>query len=481
MLSKNFNCQKIALVLLSLFVLSMTACDGGGGGTPPVTTGNLQITVIDSTTADEVEPTIIENARVIIFDADTGESVITVETDVDGLALVENLELGNVNVRVSALGFESSPARADVTPIPFEIVADTTYELTIALTPLDPLTVDTLATVSGTALDTNLDPIVGALAFCEIAGEKYFASTDGNGVFVFYNVPGGTAELPNTAEVKILVGGYEFDSISDIDVISGEEADVGSAEATRVATGSITGTVNSVATGDVPLPETGFDVTLLIPETGTTIPGLKAYTVNGSYTINGVPDGTYEILASRDNDLFVTDPHDIVRDGIPLVSLSDGVVTSDATILNFEVTPAVDIANDETFETGTLPKFTFEDASSFSSADWFVIEVIDESGNHIIEGFSDVISGTSGEKIIKNKVDRNDIETIGAEGTYYEWTFDASIASAELVEGGRYQFRLYAIKITGNNPELEFEEYNFESASEDLKGVFTMVAPEVVQ
>lgn len=462
--------------LALLLTLLITACGGGGSSTPAVITGDFQVTVVDATTANDDEPSLIENARVIVFDGETGEPIATVNTDAAGVALFEELEPGLITVRIAALGFESSPKAFDITPIPFEVTVGELYATTIGLSPLDPATDGTLGIVSGLVVDDGEIPLSGALVVCVVKGEEHYTTTDSNGEFVFFNLPGGTFPIPELADIKIYKGGFEFDTVIEIEVFAGLEADAGNIVSTGAAIGVINGSVNAVATGGTPLPASGFDVTLLIPGSSVTIQGLKAFadaTSNG-YTITGVPDGTYEILASRDNDLFVTDPHDIVRDGIALVTLSEGEVTSDLAVLDFKVTLAVDIVCEEEFVVGTLPWFTFDDAPSFPSAKWFVIEVLDGAGDYVIKGFSDEISATSDERIINHKIHKDDIRLTA---TSYQWTFDTSIADAELVEGGRYQFRLYAIKVGGDKQEAQFEEYNFESASEDLKGVFTIVAP----
>jgi len=67
---------------------------------------------------------------------------------------------------------------------------------------------------------------------------------------------------------------------------------------------------------------------------------MRVYTdANNNYTMSGLPNGDFEIIASMLNDGNVIDPDEAVTQGDPLVTVTDGVV--DPSTRSFKITGAV--------------------------------------------------------------------------------------------------------------------------------------------
>lgn len=160
--------------------------------------------------------------------------------------------------------------------------------------------------------------------------------------------------------------------------------------------------------------------------------GLRAVNVDGSFVIDGVPDGDYVVLAAFDNDALVRDPDQNIG-GTDLVRVT---VNSDTTLDDsFKVTEALEVfspgADDAEVVNGT-PTFVFADDSS---EDGYELLVLDAFGD--IVWATEVPSQSGGDEV-----------SVPYEGPALE-------------DGMVYQFR--ATSIRGTSPI---------STTEDLKGVF---------
>jgi len=136
-----------------------------------------------------------------------------------------------------------------------------------------------LGTIAGTVTDSsNAEPIEGATVVVE--GTELLATTDGNGDYEIDEVPVETYTVTASAE------GYDDDSQS-VTVIAGETSTADFALEPIPTTGTIAGKVTDSSTG---LAIEGATVT---DGTRSAITG-----VNGDYTIDDVPVGTYTVTAS---------------------------------------------------------------------------------------------------------------------------------------------------------------------------------------
>jgi hypothetical protein len=68
----------------------------------------------------------IANANVVLYNANTGESVLRVFSGSNGVAKFENLSSGNYYVRISAQGFKETPP-GSVSPVPFSVSSGQTH------------------------------------------------------------------------------------------------------------------------------------------------------------------------------------------------------------------------------------------------------------------------------------------------------------------------------------------------------------------
>jgi len=216
----------------------------------------------------------------------------------------------------------------------------------------------------------------------------------------------------------------------------------------EAATATISGSLAIVNGGDchatsvVLVPEETYDDTLKRGEVGT---GLRAPAppaepdITNAWTIEGVPDGRYAILAAFENDGGVRDPDPGIA-GTQVVHITIPDATSGRTITvgdSFKVTGALRILSPGATEPEAVTEpLTFRWADD-SSEDAYHIVVYDAFGNELWR--RDDLPGVSGG--------------------------DASCAYAgpALEAGMYYQFRVTSLRRTGTQPI---------SMTEDLLGVF---------
>jgi 5-hydroxyisourate hydrolase-like protein (transthyretin family) len=430
----------IILPLTLLAALVLSGCSDGGDSPPP--TGTLNITIVDGTTAAPQEG--IADARVILLDAESAP-VKTYDTNADGVVNQSGLLTGDYQLKISAQGYNSSPAPR-VPPLPVKINLAQTTMVTIELFPIDPLLV--VGAISG-KVSSGGNTVSGALIIAKVAGDSYTTISATDGSYILNNVAEGSADI--TAYFK----GLNFPVLSAVAVTFDTTTTGQDLVASAAANGTISGNVQFVAGGTAQTT----DITLIDRETREIIPGMRVYTnANDHYTMSGLPDGTFEIIASMLNDGNVIDPDESVTQGDPLVDVVSGVVTP--TTRDFKVTGAVELdtpstpVNNEVPVLTATPAFTWHSASSYSSANNFAIEVVNESGATVWGGFggSDPVAGIPTE--------------IVPGGTY---TID--YAGPALQSGRYYQLRIYAMKdvtVSADYPQ----GYKLISVTENLDGVF---------
>lgn len=426
--------------VIMTMMLSLAACSGGGGGggTPyvPPAKGTLSLTVVDANTSLG-----IAGARVVVLDGDTGNPINVLTTDADG-KVSKIYNTGPLQLKVSATGYGPSPAPG-IPPLPVQIVKDQVTPITVSLFALP--TADR-GTITGQVTNSQGSPIAGALIVVTAADGTNISSIAGvDGSYALYNVPIGGAVL-NT-----FYGGYNFDLDTSVSVAVDPAVTQWDIVAAGLATGQISGHVSFTSvSGDI------IDVTLLHPVTREVLPGLRTFTDNGgSYVMNGVPNGTYEIIASLENDGYVMDPDTSVTQGIPEVTISNDAQTKD-----FKVTGSIVLTNPATSNYGVpvlsnLPTFTWVKDSSYASADDYVVEVIDESGNTVWGGFD----------ALNNFAPLVTVAQTNNPSVIYNSTGTATVSPLEA--GRYYQLRVYALVYDSTSTG-----YTLLSASETLDGIF---------
>jgi hypothetical protein len=400
--------------------------------------------VFDSVAADQHG---IANARVVARDAnDTAVSTVAI-TAADGtysLNVPAPRDANGVPVKVQytlradASGYDTFP-KAPRIALPIDISE-------AAGTPL---------VLQNAATDIGLIPIPNASGNGFISGKvtgDVVSATDGskilpggmlvvaNGVtgvvdkagnFVVYNVPAATG-----IEVHGYAQGIQV-TPATVTVTAGKETAGVELKTAGEATATISGNIQIVnATGGATT-----SVILVVEETfepnaarGEAPRGLRVGDVSGAFSINGVPDGNYVVLAAFENDGLVRDP-DTSIGGTEIVHITVAGMSQELAE-GFKVTGALAVTSpgaEKLDEVSGTPTFVFEDDSS---EDTYEVRVFDALGELVWEDLA--VPGQSG-------------------------SGDVSVdyGGDPLTPGMIYQFRATSIKDTVPI-----------SATEDLKGVF---------
>jgi len=277
------------------------------------------------TRSDDQAP--IEGAEVVAIDAAgvvLGEVAIT---DADGAYVLRVSAprddagapaAGTVTLRVSAQGYERFPFGLR-RPLPIDLGAAVegegtwVYTGTPAQVALNPLPAGDRGWISG---QLSGDQAAGALVTAAVDREPSGLTgvSDLNGNYTIYNVPVGTYI------VRAYAKGAALAPATGVEVIADTEASADLSGEGAQALGSIEGQVQPVAGGcsagtsvvlvpreSLP-PGTSFPLTAVSPIRGEVPRGLRAPeppqapTLSGSYRIEGVPAGVYEVLAAYENE-----------------------------------------------------------------------------------------------------------------------------------------------------------------------------------
>jgi hypothetical protein len=356
----------------------------------------------------------------------TYELAVRNPRDADG-GLLEN----NVTLRGDAAGYQTFPL-APRSAIPFDTSAATG----------DPLVLESSATdiaLLALANSTGLGSISGTVLHDRAAGTLVVAggSASGGGVsgvaafdgtYTVFNIPAGSVTVRGY-KVGLQLEPNSGTVVADADTPGVDLVSLG--DATAVVSGQIQ-IVNAPGGSET-------SVILVVEETfientasGQAPPGLRVAPVSGAFSIDGVPDGNYVVLAAFENDLLVRDP-DTGIGGTDIVHIT--VAGANLEIAEgFKVTEALEVfyPDDEEVVSG-VPTFSWKDDSS---EDHYEVVVYDAFGILIWEDLA--VPGESGNDPV------------------------VTYAGPALESGSLYQFRATSIK-NGGAPI---------SRTEDLRGVF---------
>lgn len=362
-------------------------------------------------------------SRVAITREDgTYELIVPARRDANGVPVKADITL-----RADALAYETFPKAPRVAlPIDLATAAGTPPTITSAATEIALLPLAdgaSLGTISGVV---RADKPGGTLL---VAGGATGAA-DLDGSYTIFNV------APGEVTVKGYAAGLALDTATAT-VSAGKETTGVDLHEIGAATAVVSGKVEIVnAPGG-----SATSVILVVGDTfdeatarGESPRGLRQGNVTGEFSIAGVPDGEYVILAAFENDALVRDP-DTSIGGTDIVRIT--VSGRDLPVQeSFKVTEALVVVSpgastlDEV--TGT-PTFVFRDDSS---EDRYEVTLFDALGTKVWE---------------KLDVPR----VTGRENVSVEYDGPA------LIPGMIYQFR--AVSMKGETPI---------SQTEDLKGVF---------
>lgn len=316
-----------------------------------------------------------------------------------------------LTLRVDAAGYESYPGGFrpslpvdldDNTVGETEIVVQTPTT-DVALIPLEGGSAG-LGAIRGTVPDG-----AGALVVAEAGGAGLTGVADADGAYAVLNVPAGSYNL------RAYAAGKQYAPITAA-VEAGATVDGADFAAPAGATATVSGNVNIVNApgGSV------TSVVLVVEETfsdtfvrGEVPPGLRAGDVTGAFTISGVPDGRYVVLAAFENDGLVRDPDTSIA-GTQIVHID--VAGADLPVPDsFKVTEALAVtspgAEAPEAVTGT-PTFVFADDSS---EDMYAVVVFNSYGELVWE--KNDVPSVSGGGVVSVPYEGPALEA----GLYYQW------------------------------------------------------------
>ncbi|MFV8750963.1 hypothetical protein ACNOYE_10500 [Nannocystaceae bacterium ST9] len=308
---------------------------------------------------------------------------------------------------------------------------------TIALIPLDPGERGGF-TISGRVEGEDTG---GTLVVAEGGAAAKHTVADASGEFVLFNVPTGAWSVQGYR------GGLQIEPAA----VTVTDADVGDVLLVvgEGGTATVSGSVNIVnapggsATSVVLIPKAVF---IEVFEFGPVPYGLRAPgpgiapNVGGAWTIAGVPAGTYEVIASLENDFLVRDPDTNIA-GTQIVEITVGAGETLDVPDSFKITEALEVigpGRDQPEEVTGTPSFEFADDSS---EDRYEVVVHDALGNEIWR--DDQIPGVSGSD-----------------------TVVVPYAGPALTEGMYYRFQATSWREPGGGDPSPI------SRTEDLRGVF---------
>jgi len=231
--------------------------------------------------------------------------------------------------------------------------------------------------------------VAGVLVVAEpTSGPGFSAVSDSSGDYVIFNVPDGTYT------VRGYFVGQAYTPVENVTVTGAARTGV-NVVSSGTATGVLKGTLSYVAGAD---NGTSTAVVLRLKSTGEVPPGLQTPASNATqYVLQGVPDGTYEVLAAFPNDGLVKDPDPgIAGTTTPTVTYTAGVMSGDCAATNnecdFKITDPVSIGGPDAEQTvAGNPTFTW---TAYPSAEHYKIDVFDSQGNPIAT-MDNIPSGTT--------------------------------------------------------------------------------------
>ena len=400
---------------------------------------------------DLVDDSPISGALVQALDVNGAPVGTTGETDEQGgyeltVSTVRDAEgaplEGTYTLRVQAADYQQFPT-AIRPALPLDVstaaLGEEVWVIENALTTVKlialPGDTSSLGSLSGTIHAENA---AGILVVAEGTGGALTGFSDIDGTYVIFNVPAGSYSVAGYA------AGIQ---------ITPTNATVSAGEASTGVDLSESSQPLSTVSGNVQIVNApgGSQTSVVLAVEGTFVedagrgsvpPGLRVGNITSAFSISGVPDGRYVVLAAFENDELVRDPDQTIG-GTTTVRIEVPDPESGNTITlpeGFKVTEALRVefpGSDGPEQVDTLtPVLTWQDDSS---EEGYEITVLDAFGNGV---WSEEIGPTSGSA-----------------------TVQLTYAGPALEAGMFYQFRATSFREkTGVRTAI--------STTEDLKGVF---------
>jgi hypothetical protein len=393
-------------------------------------------TIVEIIVRSANDSSVIVNANVVLYNANTGESVSRTFSGNDGIAKFENFSAGNFYSKISAQGFNEVP-QGTVSPVPFSVSSGQTLSQTYYMDELQ----GTYGKIEGT-VTPNLG---GFLIVATSAGmnAEYHTYSGPDGYFILFNVP------YNSYEVDAIKSGYQSISQPQVTLSSSSSSATVQINVNQITGSTLTGKVTFLAA------QNGIvDISLLDKISHSVVNGLTAMIdTSRNYVINNIPAGEYVAWASYENDDYVMDPDWIFKNP---GALNVSFTTDTSKVRDFSVTDPINIVSPTNPANSITPALADSVVPTFHWIAYpqtkeYIIEVRDINGNLIWGGFT-----ASGE--IRHTQIPKELNSV-------EFNFDGS-ATSQLQPGNIYQWRIYSDDDATQNVQTLL------SSSEDLMGLF---------
>jgi len=268
--------------------------------------------------------------------------------------------------------------------------------------------------ISGTA---EVSPSqMGVLVVAETSNLTIAATADLSGNFTLFNVP------PGSVHVQAYSRGANYTAV-DLSIQAGVDTTGLQIHKSGAPTATLNGSVNLVAgapgpTSVILVVESTFNPSVI---RGEAPPGLRAPdpgtppNVTSSWSIAGIPDGKYVVLAAFENDGDVRDPDpNIAGTQILHIAVSGGAVVNGVQP-SFKVTSAVGMvspgAGDAIELTAPQPTFIWQ---PYPSARTYDLTLFDATGNSV---WTKTVTAVTGQ----NNSATYDGVTPLSSGRFYQW------------------------------------------------------------
>ena len=407
----------------------------------------------------------IEGARVVLVDANTNAAASNVAlTDAAGKFSVRldlprstdsaaDVKSRTVTLRVAAKGYQDfpSPIRQAI-PLTVTRAEDKdalpNNSRDVALLPLKGAAASNTGSISGRVLDGETG-IGGVLVVAESTAGAFSGLSDAAGNFAVLNLPAATFSL------KGYIGGSAFKPVDNLVLGAGEaQADVRLERDANIGLSKLTGGIQ-IVNGQTSTTETL--IVLALASTREVPAGLSAMTASSRFEIAGIPPGTYDILASYNNDDLVIDPDPSQLPRPIRVNLPTDAPGGSLDVGSFKITGDVRVVSPGAATPGQTEAPVATAGLTFrwdddSGEDFYGIEVFDAFGARLW--------GSEPSKTVE--------PTVKAAKN----TTSLPYAGPALIPGGTYQWRITSYKCNvSQNPCTDLDPI---SSSENLRGIFSV-------
>lgn len=425
---------KPGLAIVAIFttiIFFITACSDDNSIEPD------QPTIIQIIVKSSLDSTLISGANVVLYNANTGESVSRVNSLSDGVAKFSNVIAGNFYVRISAQGFKEVP-QGSISPVPFSVNTGQSISHTYYMDEIQ----GTFGMIEGTVIPNQ----GGFLVIASSSGQntEYHTYSSSDGYFVLFNVPF------DSYKVEAIKSGYQAANQPQIILSAGTPKATVQINVNQITGSQLKGKVTFLASQNAIV-----DVSLLEKTSHSVVNGLTTkIDTSRNYSINNIPAGEFVAWASFENDGYVMDPDWIFKNpGALFVSFTTG---DTAKVRDFSVTDAISLVAPTNPANSIIPAVADSIVPTFfwnayPQTKEYIIEVRDINGNLVWGGFE------NNGHIRHAKIPKEWNSVI--------FNFDGSALSS-LQSGNIYQWRIYSDDDATDNIQKLL------SRSEDLMGLF---------